>query len=991
MIDDNRKNLSREDYQTLKEALREQTQNWDIEWQWDEFLKTEWKDIEMWVDAQAVKDFQSRILKIENEEKNVGKVAWKKVNKWYADEQQRAVETKREKIIEEIWEYYWLDQYEAAAKYDELLERANVNNVKYQVATPEYEYLKNRNDLPWESYLVVNQIITRLNWWENIKSVIKDTLEWRERMLERYERILKNWDETWDYWVIWEYQLKRQIEKYKNDISVLKTMDESDFWKKTQDPLKSIAVDKTWQKSLWQQVNELRTLWLDEATIDKYVQDVIANPEKAEKITINTMKQAKNYIVWQEPKKWAENVREWLDKPKWWWTESEIRNTLKNIEADKWTDAIYKAVNEYDDVDDFMAHAFYHGTAHYFAGKPSITLSPSEAMRLWWGWYWERYYAISLSKSKKIASNFWSQEAWWWVSIYPVLLKKNAKVIELPKTTDSIDLNDFITKLWDDWIDAVWIWDKNAWEQELAILNPKAIVNTQKSDYYKMFWLWTEKNPINIKDRAEFERMYNDVKNATTEEEKATSANNIMYQKYWTAWAWEKWVNAIQWLNIRNFKNWKSVKELADNYWIKTHIVQSISTPEWQKAYGMYWDRVITLARDLKESTVPHELLHATFDMVDQWKKNQILDGIKNRLKVDDVQAEEWLADNFSEYYRTGKFDTKSIPTTLSWKIKQFFQQIKEYIDWTYANRKEIQNLFDDIIDGKLEWEYWAYSDPKFQSVWHGSRALFDKFDSSHMWEWEWWQAHGWWHYVTKNKDIATWYAKLWSSGKFMWELIDTFFDTDEWKTYNNLEKAAIYKVWEYLWYWYEPKEALKRAKTEIKTWKKEDKESWKYKYADSYLNVLDNLDSDDFWSDRNLYNVEIPDPIKKDTPTWTNYIEEDWKISYQQIEKIAEWLEKYDERGNWGKNRFLEWIVRDLEDASWWWDDKLNKYVTKWNISWRNLYKHLENYFNSDKQASKYLESLWYDGIHYLWWRDWECYVIFNDDSLNINNRENL
>ena len=30
MIDDNRKNLSREDYQTLKEALREQIQNCDI-------------------------------------------------------------------------------------------------------------------------------------------------------------------------------------------------------------------------------------------------------------------------------------------------------------------------------------------------------------------------------------------------------------------------------------------------------------------------------------------------------------------------------------------------------------------------------------------------------------------------------------------------------------------------------------------------------------------------------------------------------------------------------------------------------------------------------------------------------------------------------------------------------------------------------------------------------------------------------------------------
>jgi hypothetical protein len=37
------------------------------------------------------------------------------------------------------------------------------------------------------------------------------------------------------------------------------------------------------------------------------------------------------------------------------------------------------------------------------------------------------------------------------------------------------------------------------------------------------------------------------------------------------------------------------------------------------------------------------------------------------------------------------------------------------------------------------------------------------------------------------------------------------------------------------------------------------------------------------------LYEVEIPDPVKKDTPTGSNYLEEDGKITYQQIEKLAE------------------------------------------------------------------------------------------------------
>ena len=39
------------------------------------------------------------------------------------------------------------------------------------------------------------------------------------------------------------------------------------------------------------------------------------------------------------------------------------------------------------------------------------------------------------------------------------------------------------------------------------------------------------------------------------------------------------------------------------------------------------------------------------------------------------------------------------------------------------------------------------------------------------------------------------------------------------------------------------------------------------------------------------------------------------------------------------------------------------------------------------EKWASKFLESLWYDWIHYFWGRDWEAYVIFNDNGLEIKN----
>ena len=979
MIDDNRKNLSKEDYQMLKESLREQTQNWDIEWQWDEWLKTEWKDIENWVDAQAVKDFQSRILKIENEEKNVWKVAWKKVNRWYADEQQRAVEAKRERLIEEIWEYYNIDQYEAAAKYDELLERANVNKVKYQVAeeTP-------TKDSSWKS----------LSKWQ------QEYFKWSKAVDENWNLLkLYHGTSAWDFTI---------FQQWKNWLS--NSLAKIWYW---------FSPDKEWAKSFAQKSNR----WNQNARVEEVYLD-IKNPKIYEPSEINLLdnkaREKKINEQWDLYKK-KDNEANWKDYTKAsWFFDDEYdhsyyeRQIFQNLKRRYESDIQYEwKLWKYDSEE-------FRWLAEEWNKNQDANLDYDKIVK-----DFEEYKKLREEAQKEYTK--YQDMAYsdpyedFQYDIYKVdsnLDNKRTKKDLNMALNDYNSPNKYVEKLKSEWYDWIIIkWTEYDWD-----------VFWWRNDQYVVF------------DSNQIKR---------TNNLNPTKNEDIRFQKYWTAWAWERWVTAAEWLNIRNFKNWKSVQELADSYWIKTHIVDSISTPEWQKAYGMYWDRVITLAKDLKESTVPHELLHATFDMVDQTRKNQILDGIKEKLKVDDIQAEEWLADNFSEYYRTGKFDTKSIPTTLSWKIKQFFQQIKEYIDWTYANRKEIQNLFDDIIDGKLEWEYWAYSDPKFQSVWHGSRALFDKFDSSHMWEWEWWQAHGWWHYVTKNKDIATWYAKLWSSGKFMWELIDTFFDTDEWKTYNNLEKAAIYKVWEYLWYWYEPKEALKRAKTEIKTWKKEDKESWKYKYADSYLNVLDNLDSDDFWSDRNLYNVEIPDPIKKDTPTWSNYLDEHGDISVdkayeifqkvydklnenlkplekatmndvKKIWEVMQWDYKY---ANDIAERFYEWVKERVdwwtkinqainEELNWYWSmaskhdkwlrdawlyqemertGRFDKFWINHIKNWKWLYWQLSYFLWWDKSASKALESIWYDWIHYFWWRDWECYVIFNDDSLNINNRENL
>lgn len=434
--------------------------------------------------------------------------------------------------------------------------------------------------------------------------------------------------------------------------------------------------------------------------------------------------------------------------------------------------------------------------------------------------------------------------------------------------------------------------------------------------------------------------------------------SDTRYQKYWVAWQWEKGISATEWLNIRNFKNWKTVQELANQYWIDTKIVDSISTPEWQRAYWMYWDRLITLSKDLKESTVPHELLHGVFDMVDSKRRTSILEWIQKKLNIDNVQAEEWLADNFSEYYRTGKFWTKWLAKWLVEKVKQFFYQVKSYIDGTYKNGKQIRQLFDDIIDWKIEWEYWVYSDPKFQTVWHGSKADFEKFDSSHMGEWAWSQAHGWGHYVTKNQDSAKIYAQWDSQTTYKWKTYNDLFR--EWVNTNNLEYLAAADVMSTLKRYdtieeaFEHTHSIDDAKEAMyKQLKKENfKREWGY-----------------------VYEAEIPDPVKKNTPTGKNYWEEQKVLPWSQVDKIM----------SKAKKAFTQEQYKEFEQM-----------VDEWNFNWgkmisEDIYKALDRALWWEKEASKFLESLGYDWIHYNWWRDGEVYVIFNDDAIKIKNKEKV
>ena len=272
---------------------------------------------------------------------------------------------------------------------------------------------------------------------------------------------------------------------------------------------------------------------------------------------------------------------------------------------------------------------------------------------------------------------------------------------------------------------------------------------------------------------------------------------------------------------------------------------------------------------------------------------------------------------------------------------------------------------------------------------------------------------------VIKNMDDKVWFK----------EARDDAIKINE----NNIKlRQDLLDWWNYADYWW-TEENLKKVIEEDK----------------KYTDILKNLKESDFEKikNRNLYNVEIPDPIKKDTPTWSNYLDEHGDISVdkayeifqkvydklnenlkplekatmndvKKIWEVMQWDYKY---ANDIAERFYEWVK---ERADWW--TKINQAINEelnwyWSMAskhdkwlrdawlyqemertgrfdkfwmnhiknWKWLYWQLSYFLWWDKAASKALESIWYDWIHYFWGRDWEAYVIFNDDALKINSHE--
>lgn len=231
------------------------------------------------------------------------------------------------------------------------------------------------------------------------------------------------------------------------------------------------------------------------------------------------------------------NPRSVVPKVRGGWTEKKILKYLKEHGTPYGVREAVNLIAEFDSVEDLKAHMFFHGSAVGSSNlKPSITMSDREIARVGGGGYGEKYWGISVTPSKKIASNFSGESRS--VNIYPLILAKNAIVEEAPNLEDAADIAPHIVDYWTRGVDAVWIGDKNAGEQELLILNPRAVVNIGRSDTYDVFQLGTAKNPLRVKDDEAIARMLDVAKALKGKKEGYSYASpetreEIFFQKAW--------------------------------------------------------------------------------------------------------------------------------------------------------------------------------------------------------------------------------------------------------------------------------------------------------------------------------------------------------------------------------------------------------------------------------------------------------------------------
>ena len=126
---------------------------------------------------------------------------------------------------------------------------------------------------------------------------------------------------------------------------------------------------------------------------------------------------------------------------------------------------------------------------------------------------------------------------------------------------------------------------------------------------------------------------------------------------------------------------------------------ERIALPDGQDAFGMYKDAGIMMVKTPDAYTPDHEAFHAFAELFAKPKDfRAVLDETKATQKLKrktDLDAEEWLAEEFSKYavgQRNANWSTK---------LKDFFSTLWNDMKSVFGKEDKVKKMYDDLISGE--------------------------------------------------------------------------------------------------------------------------------------------------------------------------------------------------------------------------------------------------------------------------------------------------
>ena len=220
-------------------------------------------------------------------------------------------------------------------------------------------------------------------------------------------------------------------------------------------------------------------------------------------------------------------------------------------------------------------------------------------------------------------------------------------------------------------------------------------------------------------------RIANEVKQETLEKTKKLLtpgwATEPVWQRRLDDYASQADETATNAIKATMFTKDRTVEQIAEAYWISVEFVKGTNMIEWVEAYWAYWNWVIYFTDMVKESTAPHELFHAIFDMhVGKEQHDKILKEWAKLFNTTEDKLEEILADSFAHWFNTWEFvywdELKKLVGKQKFnkqeksfvdKILQTFKDLAEWLWLMDSHREEVEQMFKDMVNMEYLPEIW--------------------------------------------------------------------------------------------------------------------------------------------------------------------------------------------------------------------------------------------------------------------------------------------